>query len=188
MKKYVGCLFIVLFLFIFIVSACSKPEDIKLTKAAVMITENKDLVGSTTTTIGKHKNQTIVPTALYYTFTVKNNSNKSIFRSQLNKVKMRIEPDQDLLSFVEETIGSNIYNVNKSKIGWGQGVEEIAAKGTGEFNLYYKLGAKQKSDELPLVPKKEELKNIENLALKATLIVSKDGKEIARFKLDSINK
>ncbi|MGW9019286.1 hypothetical protein, partial [Priestia megaterium] len=138
MKKYVGCLFIILLLFI--VSACSKPEDIKLTKTDVMITENKDLVGSTTTTIGKHKNQTIVPTALYYTFTVKNNSNKSIFRSQLNKVKMRIEPDQDLLSVVEETIGSNIYNVNKSKIGWGQGVEEIAAKGTGEFNLYYKLG------------------------------------------------
>ena len=54
MKKYVGCLFIILLLFI--VSACSKPEDIKLTKADVMIAENKDLVGSTTTTIGKHKN------------------------------------------------------------------------------------------------------------------------------------
>jgi len=186
MKKYVRFLCIVLLLFI--ISACSKPEDIKLTKADVMITENKDLVGSTTTTIGKHKNQTIVPTALYYTFTVKNNSNKPIFRSQLNKVKMRIEPDQDLLSVVEDTIGSNIYNVNKSKIGWGQGVEEIAAKGTGEFNLYYKLGAKQKSDELPLAPSKEELQNIKNLALKATLIVSKDGKEIARFKLDRINK
>ncbi|MED4170548.1 hypothetical protein [Priestia megaterium] len=186
MKKYVGCLFIILLLFI--VSACSKPEDIKLTKADVMITENKDLVGSTTTTIGKHKNQTIVPTALYYTFTVKNNSNKPIFRSQLNKVKMRIEPDQDLLSVVEDTIGSNIYNVNKSKIGWGQGVEEIAAKGTGKFNLYYNLGAKQKSDELPLVPTKEELQNIKGLALKATLIVLKDGKEIARFKLDRINK
>jgi len=182
MKKYVGFLFIVLLLFI--VSACSRPEDIKLTKTDVMITENKDLVGSTTTTIGKHKNQTIVPTALYYTFTVKNNSNKPIFHSQLNKVKMRIEPDQDLLSVVEDTIGSNIYNVNKSKIGWGQGVEEIAAKGTGEFTLQLQTRCKEKSDELPLVPPKEELQNIKDLALKATLIISKDGKEIARFKLD----
>jgi len=182
MKKYVGFLFIALLLFI--VSACSKPEDIKLAKTDVMITNNKDLVGESTKTIEEGKSQTIVPTALYYTFTVKNNSNKSISNADLNKIKLKITPNQELVSVVEDTVGSNIYNVNKNKMGWGQGIEEIPANGTGKFNIYYNLGTDKQDNRMPPIPTKEELKRIKENALKATLIVSKDGEEIAHFDLN----
>jgi len=37
---------------------------------------------------------------------------------------------------------------------------------------------------MPPIPTKEELKKIKENALKATLIVSKDGEEIAHFELN----
>ncbi|NGY80918.1 hypothetical protein F6Y03_01360 [Bacillus megaterium] len=104
-------------LLLFIISACSNSKDIKLSKADAIITNNKDLVGETVRTIGEGKSQTTVDTVLYYTFVVKNNSNKSISNEDLNQIKLKIKPNQELLSVVEDTVGSNIYNVNKSKIG-----------------------------------------------------------------------
>ena len=49
-------------------------------------------------------------------------------------------------------------------------------------------GAFVGGNPMRVIYSKEELQNIKALALKATLIVSKDGKDIARFKLDRINK
>ena len=182
MKSVKNIVFFVLLLFI--ISACSNSKDIKLSKADAIITNNKDLVGETVRTIGEGKSQTTVDTVLYYTFVVKNNSNKSISNEDLNQIKLKIKPNQELLSVVEDTVGSNIYNVNKSKIGGGQGIEEIPAHGTGKFTIYYNLSTDKQGNKLPSIPTKEELKRIKENALKSTLIVSENGEEIAHLNLN----
>ncbi|MED4156684.1 hypothetical protein [Priestia aryabhattai] len=45
-------------------SGCSNSEDVKLSKAEVMLVNNNDLVGESTKTIREGKNETSVPTAL----------------------------------------------------------------------------------------------------------------------------
>lgn len=193
-KVYLGL--ISLFLLV-VVTACSVTEHteskghinnikhLKLQKTDAMITDDKKLVGEMTVSDGKNKNKQIVPTDLYYTITIKNTSNNDISLPGVEKVKLRIEPDKDLLSVVKETIGTNIYDVDKSGLGFGLSiVREISSKKPSKFTLNYTLGAKQKNDELPLLPTKEKLKELQANALKGTLIISQDGKDVARFRLD----
>jgi len=180
-----------------VVTACSVTEHtetkehidnikhLKIQKTNVMITDDKKLVGEMTVPDGKNKNKHIVPTDLYYTFTIKNTSKNGISLPGVEKVKLRIEPDKDLLSIVKETIGTNIYDVDESGLGFGLSIEnEISSKKTSKFTLNYTLGAKRKNDELPLLPSKEKLKKLQDNALKGTLIISQDGKDVARFRLD----
>ncbi|MGF9891238.1 hypothetical protein ABEX78_21495 [Priestia megaterium] len=193
-KVYLGL--ISLFLLV-IATACSVTEHteskehidnikhLKLQKTDVMITDDKKLVGEMTVSDGKNKNKQIVPTDLYYTFTIKNTSNNDISLPGVEKVKLRIEPDKDLLSVVKETIGTNIYDVDKSGLGFGLSMDkEIPSKKLSKFTLNYTLGAKQKNVQLPLLPTKEKLKKVQANALKGTLIISQDGKDVARFRLD----
>jgi len=196
MKKiYLGL--ISLFLLV-IATACSVTEhteskgridnidQLKLQKTDVMITDDKKLVGEMTVSDGKNTNKQIVPTDLYYIFTIKNTSNNDISLPGVEKVNLRIEPDKDLLSVAKETIGKNIYDVDESGLGFGLSMDnEIPSKKTSKFTLNYKLGAKQKNDELPLLPAKEKLKKLQDNALKGTLIISQDGKDVARFRLDT---
>ena len=150
-----------------------------------MITDNKDMVGAIRITEEKYKTQFVVPTSLYYRFTVKNISNESAFCSNLHNIKLTIEPDETLLAVIIKAFGLNIYDVDKNKLGWSQFVKELSPKKMSEFSLVYTLGEKQKNVIFPPLPKKEVLQAIKDNALKATLIVSQDIREIARFKLNS---
>jgi len=189
MKKFSLSLFIAFL--VFIISACSNTEyvnnveHLKLQKTEVRLTDDKKIVGEMIVPDKKNKSKRIVPTELYYTFTMENTSNNIMALSDLDKTKLRIEPDKELVSAVKEAIGSNIYDMDNSKLGFGMSIGEILSKGTSKFTLNYTLGAKQKNNELPLLPTEEELKKLQANALKGTLIISQDGKDIAKFRLDS---
>ncbi|MEB2273669.1 hypothetical protein LAV82_06570 [Bacillus sp. ILBB4] len=189
MKKFSLSLFIAFL--VFIISACSNTqyvnnvEHLKLQKTEVRLTDDKKIVGEMIVPDKKNKSKRIVPTELYYTFTMENTSNNIMALSDLDKTKLRIEPDKELVSAVKEAIGSNIYDMDNSKLGFGMSIGEILSKGTSKFTLNYTLGAKQKNNELPLLPTEEKLKKLQANALKGTLIVSQDGKDIAKFRLDS---
>ncbi|MDQ0804003.1 hypothetical protein [Priestia megaterium] len=189
MKKFSLSLFIAFL--VFIISACSNPEyvnnveHLKLQKTEVRLTDDKKVVGEMIVPDKKNKSKRIVPTELYYTFTMENTSNNIMALSDLDKTKLRIEPDKELVSAVKEAIGSNIYNMDNNKLGIGMSIGEIPSKGTSEFTLSYTLGAKQKNNELPLLPAEEKLKKLQANALKGTLIISQDDKDIAEFRLDS---
>jgi hypothetical protein len=189
MKKFSLSLFIAFL--VFIISACSNTEyvnnveHLKLQKTEVRLTDDKKIVGEMIVPDKKNKSKRIVPTELYYTFTIENTSNNIMALSDLDKTKLRIEPDKELVSAVKEAIGSNIYDMDNSKLGFGMSIGEILSKGTSKFTLNYTLGAKQKNNELPLLPTEEKLKKLQANALKGTLIISQDGKDIAKFRLDS---
>ncbi|MBG9472500.1 hypothetical protein ABET11_20645 [Priestia megaterium] len=189
MKKFSLSLFIAFL--VFIISACSNTqyvnnvEHLKLQKTEVRLTDDKKIVGEMIVPDKKNKSKRIVPTELYYTFTMENTSNNIMALSDLDKTKLRIEPDKELVSAVKEAIGSNIYDMDNSKLGFGMSIGEILSKGTSKFTLNYTLGAKQKNNELPLLPTEEKLKKLQANALKGTLIISQDGKDIAKFRLDS---
>ncbi|KQU23488.1 hypothetical protein [Priestia megaterium] len=189
MKKFSLSLFIAFL--VFIISACSNTEyvnnveHLKLQKTEVRLTDDKKIVGEMIVPDKKNKSKRIVPTKLYYTFTMENTSNNIMALSDLDKTKLRIEPDKELVSAVKEAIGSNIYDMDNSKLGFGMSIGEIPSKGTSKFTLNYTLGAKQKNNELPLLPTEEKLKKLQANALKGTLIISQDGKDIAKFRLDS---
>ncbi|MDP1440436.1 hypothetical protein [Priestia megaterium] len=189
MKKFSLSLFIAFL--VFIISACSNTEyvnnveHLKLQKTEVRLTDDKKIVGEMIVPDKKNKSKRIVPTELYYTFTMENTSNNIMALSDLDKTKLRIEPDKELVSAVKEAIGSNIYDMDNSKLGFGMSIGEILSKGTSKFTLDYTLGAKQKNNELPLLPTEEKLKKLQANALKGTLIISQDGKDIAKFRLDS---
>lgn len=189
MKKFSLSLFIAFL--VFIISACSNTqyvnnvEHLKLQKTEVRLTDDKKIVGEMIVPDKKNKSKRIVPTELYYTFTMENTSNNIMALSDLDKTKLRIEPDKELVSAVKEAIGSNIYDMDNSKLGFGISIGEILSKGTSKFTLNYTLGAKQKNNELPLLPTEEKLKKLQANALKGTLIISQDGKDIAKFRLDS---
>jgi hypothetical protein len=189
MKKFSLSLFIAFL--VFIISACSNTqyvnnvEHLKLQKTEVRLTDDKKIVGEMIVPDKKNKSKRIVPTELYYTFTMENTSNNIMALSDLDKTKLRIEPDKELVSAVKEAIGSNIYNMDNNKLGIGMSIGEIPSKGTSEFTLSYTLGAKQKNNELPLLPAEEKLKKLQANALKGTLIISQDDKDIAEFRLDS---
>ena len=189
MKKFSLSLFIAFL--VFIISACSNTEyvnnveHLKLQKTEVRLTDDKKIVGEMIVPDKKNKSKRIVPTELYYTFTMENTSNNIMALSDLDKTKLRIEPDKELVSAVKEAIGSNIYNMDNSKLGFGMSIGEILSKGTSKFTLNYTLGAKQKNNELPLLPTEEKLKKLQANALKGTLIISQDDKDIAKFRLDS---
>jgi len=189
MKKFSLSLFIAFL--VFIISACSNTEyvnnveHLKLQKTEIRLTDDKKIVGEMIVPDKKNKSKRIVPTELYYTFTMENTSNNIMALSDLDKTKLRIEPDKELVSAVKEAIGSNIYDMDNSKLGFGMSIGEIPSKGTSKFTLNYTLGAKQKNNELPLLPTEEKLKKLQANALKGTLIISQDGKDIAKFRLDS---
>ncbi|KAA8751263.1 hypothetical protein FE314_18065 [Priestia megaterium] len=189
MKKFSLSLFIAFL--VFIISACSNTEyvnnveHLKLQKTEVRLTDDKKIVGEMIVPDKKNKSKRIVPTELYYTFTMENTSNNIMALSDLDKTKLRIETDKELVSAVKEAIGSNIYDMDNSKLGFGMSIGEILSKGTSKFTLNYTLGAKQKNNELPLLPTEEKLKKLQANALKGTLIISQDGKDIAKFRLDS---
>src|SRR6478752_3594878 len=140
MKKFSLSLFIAFL--VFIISACSNTEyvnnveHLKLQKTEVRLTDDKKIVGEMIVPDKKNKSKRIVPTELYYTFTIENTSNNIMALSDLDKTKLRIEPDKELVSAVKEAIGSNIYDMDNSKLGFGMSIGEIPSKGTSKFTLY----------------------------------------------------
>ena len=126
MKRFIILLgFISLFT---LLTACSSKPSVELVNASVDIVNDKDRVGAIGITEGDKKGQELVPTALYYEFTIKNIGNKKIGDAANKGLEMKagggldikIEPNDNLVASSKEIIGFNIYNPSEyAKVVWG---------------------------------------------------------------------
>lgn len=55
----------------------------------------------------------------------------------------------------------------------------------GKYTLYFILGALEENPDLKLAPSSEQLEKLKEHVMDATLIVSLEGEEIARFDLSN---
>lgn len=183
--------FIVLLTFISVIavlSACLTKISLELIDTEVDIISDKNKVGSTILQEGEKKGKEVVPTSLYYTFSIKNEGNKKI--GDINKgegLSVKIEPNEKLLTTSDEVMGFNIFepaDYDEKGMGYGYSfVGIIEPNETGEFTIYYDLGFEEESTEVRLAPSKEQLDKLKDNALEATLIVLLEDEEIARFNL-----
>lgn len=174
-----------------LLTACSDKTSLELINSKVDIVSDKGKVGSIGITEGDKKGQELVPTALYYEFTIKNSGNKKIGDIEDKKaLELQIKPNDNLVVLSKEIIGFNIFNpsdYDASGMGYGHFFTPILEpKQEGVYTLHYDLGVSEENPQVPfLVPSKEQLKKLNDNALDATLIVLLDGKEIARFDLNN---
>ena len=179
--------FIILLGFI-LLTACSSKPPVELVSASVDIVNDIDRVGAIGITEGEKKGQELVPTALYYEFTIKNIGNEKIGDPANKGLDIKIEPNDDLVASSKEIIGFNIFNPSEydaSGMGYGETYESVLKLDQeGKFTFHYDLGVSEENPNVRfLVPSKEQLKKLNDNALDATLIVFFEDKEIARFDL-----
>ncbi|HBM74412.1 MAG TPA: hypothetical protein DD429_02510 [Clostridiaceae bacterium] len=186
MKRVIVC--VVLVLLFTLSSACSSRPSLQLINSNVSITNDESKVGSIGITEGDKKGQKLVPTALYYEFTVKNAGNKIIGGTGDKSLQAKIIPNDKLVNTSKEVVGFNIFN-SKSYMDTGAGYGSsiagmIKPKEEGKLTLYYELGVDEENPQVPLkVPSKDKLKRLVDDALKASLVVTLENEEIARFDL-----
>ncbi|MCM3677143.1 hypothetical protein M3699_25830 [Peribacillus simplex] len=185
-------LFISLFFVLFFLSACSSNPSLELVDANVDIVKDKSLLGSIGITEGERKGDELIPTALFYEFTIKNTGNKTVGIEEVDKgIELKIEPKDKLKSVSEDVIGFNIYNpddYNGSGVGFGHSfLSVLKPDEKGEYTLNYDLGVSEENSQVPLlVPSKEKLDELREYAFDAFLVVTIENQEIARFDLNKL--
>ncbi|WP_249871756.1 hypothetical protein [Oceanobacillus saliphilus] len=173
-----------------ILSACSSDPSLELVDANVDIVKDKNLLGSIGITEGERQGEELVPTALYYEFTIKNTGNKTVGIRGVDKgISITIEPKDKLKMVSEDVIGFNIYNpedYNESGVGFGHKIQPVLKSDqNGKFTLYYELGVSEENPQVPLlVPTKEKLDELKENAFNAFFVVTVENEEVARFDLN----
>jgi len=187
MKRFT-ILGVVIFL-LTILSACSSHPSLKLMNSNVSIVNDKSKVGSIVIAEGNKNEQELVPTTLYYEFTIKNTGNKSIGDVKNGKeLGIKIEPSNKLVTTSKEVMGFNIFDPSSyagTGVGYGYSfVERLSKKEEGYFTIHYNLGVSKKNSRVPLMaPSADKLKDLQGDALDASLVVMLGDTEIARFDL-----
>jgi uncharacterized protein YceK len=167
-----------------LLSGCSSKPSIELISSSVQISEDR-LGGIVTHKDNQEK--TIKPLSLSYTFILKNNGNSvgsaskmnSNFDNYVNGIKVKIVPNEKLTVVSNEVLGLNLYDQPMGKTA----TPILGKNQQGEYTFDYKLGAKEDYPEIKSAPSQEKLNKLLTNALDATLIVSIEEKEIARFDL-----
>lgn len=163
-------------------------KSLKLLNASVEVINDKDRLGAIEITEGEKKGEELVPTALYYEFTIKNTSKKSVGTYNKQGLEVNIIPNDHLVSVTNKLIGFNIFDPSEysnSGVGYGKSFDSVLKPGqAGLYILHYDLGVNEENAQVPLlVPSAEKLQSIKSNALDATLVVTLDHKEILRFDL-----
>ncbi|MFT3983750.1 MAG: hypothetical protein QM697_07570 [Lachnospiraceae bacterium] len=185
--------FIIVLIFLSIAAAlsgCSNKHSIELTSSSVSIINDKSISGSIEITEGVKKGKKLVPTVLCYKFTIKNTGRKKVGGIGNKGLSLKIEPHDKLKNSLEDIIGFNVFNSDaymNTGLGHGESTVPMLKRGEeGNYILTYDLGVSEESPNTKLItPSDEKLKEINDKALDASLIVICDGKEIARFDLNS---
>lgn len=184
--------FISLFFVLFFLSACSSNPSLELVDANVDIVKDKSLLGSIGITEGERKGDELIPTALFYEFTIKNTGNKTVGIEKVDKgIELKIEPKGKLKSVSENVIGFNIYDpeeYNESGVGFGHTFSSVLKSDQkGKYTLSYDLGVSEENSQVPLlVPSKEKLDELKEYAFNAFLVITIENQEIARFDLNKL--
>ncbi|MFD4819459.1 hypothetical protein [Peribacillus butanolivorans] len=196
MFKFVISIFTVLLL----LSGCSSKPSLDLVSATVEIRNDEGRLGGIGITSGEKKGEIIVPITLSYDFVLKNSGRKTIGgMEKLNSetyeyddgIKVYIEPNENLQAVTKEVMGFNIYNEKGRKLAY-LGIGEtsspvIERNQEGKYTFDFDLGALEKNPEIRLAPSSEQLEKLKEHAMDATLIVSVEGEEIARFDLSNLD-
>ncbi|MGE7921408.1 hypothetical protein ACQKM9_21095 [Viridibacillus sp. NPDC093762] len=189
MLKFVISIFTVLLL----LPGCSSKPSLDLVGSTVEI-RNDEGIGITS---GENKGEIIVPIALSYDFVLKNTGEKTLGGiKKLNEqkyeyddgIKVYIEPNEKLKAVSEEVMGINIYEEDKEgNLGMGgkTSFPVLEPNQDGKYTLDFILGALEENPDIKLAPSSEQLEKLKEQAMDATLIVSVEGEEIARFDLSN---
>ncbi|MCM3567701.1 hypothetical protein [Neobacillus mesonae] len=183
--------FFMLFSFVIfsaILTSCSSTPSLELIKSKADIVTDKNIGGAIGITEGDMKGQELVPTTLYYEFTIKNTGNQNVGTSNNKGIEVKIEPSQHLVNTSEEIVGFNIFtpsSYNETGLGYGSSFDPVIPPNKiGHYTLTFDLGVSEDNPQVPIkVPPKEKLEKLKNAALDASLIITVDGKEITRFNL-----
>ena len=191
MKRY-----FIIFLMIFLVvslTSCSCEPSFKLIDSSVTITNDRDIAGAVGITEGEKKGQELVPTILYYAFTIKNDG---ILESSVEYTRnpqdmgfeLIIEPGEELKAACLETVGINIFDpegYSGTGLGYGSSIALVLEPGDqAESSLKFDLGVSEKSPNANLiVPSEEKLEKLLKYASDADLVILDKGVEIGRFDL-----
>lgn len=176
--------FFSLFLVLLFLSACSNNPKLELLHSSAEIISDEAKLGATVVTEGKDKGEKIIPTALYYEFTIKN-----IGSTEIVDLEAHIQPSNELLLVLNDVMGFNIFNYDDpgyhdSGLGHGHTFTNLKPNQEGVFTLNYILGSSKQNSAVPLLPSAEKLIQLEQEALNAKLIITHDENEVARFNLD----
>jgi len=105
LKKHV--LFLFVFMMLCLLAACSSSPSLELVDADVKIVKDKKLLGAIGITEGERKGEELIPTALYYDFTIKNTSKQTIGSAEVDQgIEVKIVPKEKLKSTVEKSLDS----------------------------------------------------------------------------------
>lgn len=185
-----------------LLSGCSSKPSLELVSSTVDIRNDEERLGGIGITSGEKSGEIIVPTALSYDFVLKNtgkktlgsaeNPNKQTFEYD-DGIKVHIEPNEKLKAVSEEIMGVNIFSFDEegrqiAELGTGKtGVPIIEPNQEGKYTFDFILGANEENPEIRVVPSAEQLEKLKENAMEASLIVSIEGEEIARFDLSNSN-
>lgn len=166
--------------------SCSNQNDNKVTDLATF-----ELISASA-----EVSETTQPISLSYNFVLKNSGRKTIggMEKPNNRtfsyddgISIYIEPNEKLKDVLIEVMGINIFEEDQraqANLGSGKsGTPVLKPNQEGNYNLIFDLGAPEGHPNRRLAPAREQLDLIENNAMEATLVISIEGNEIARFDL-----
>lgn len=184
---------LVLFSFISIfilLAACTSKPPVELIRSKVELKNDKYHLGSMTIMTGERKGEEVVPTALYYSITLKNTSWKKLGKEDPeNKVSIKIIPNEELVNASKNIVGFNVFNSEEyvnSGVGFGESYDGVIPKGkAGHYVKYYELGVEDDDQsEFKVAPSIEEMEELLKVSSDATVVVYEGKKEVARLDLN----
>lgn len=194
MKRFVA--FFIMLLLAFALAGCSPEPSFELVDSSASITNDRDIAGAVGITEGEKKGQELVPTVLYYQFTLKNNGFSAVGIDKIETprekgLEVKIEPGEDFKAVLKETVGLNVFDpdsYNGTGLGYGARLALVLKPGEqAESYLTFDLGVSEKSPNTSLiVPSAEKLEQILKYAGDADLVILDKDVEIGRFDLSKI--
>ncbi|MGN7403113.1 hypothetical protein ACTHO0_24995 [Cytobacillus praedii] len=189
-------LFTSIFIILLLLSGCSSKPSLEIVSSNVEIRDDRS--GGIGITSGERQGEIIQPISLSYHFVLKNTGKQTIGKAQkLNEqnfeyddgIKVKIEPNEKLIAVSKEVMGFNIYDEEEMKnIGVGKTSNPVVEPNQeGEYTFDFDLGALEENPEIRVAPSSDQLDRLKNSAMDATLIVSVEDEEIARFNLNNSN-
>lgn len=176
------CRTLVATLLIVMISGCSQKDSLELVHVSAEITDEGAGIGVMD---GDKKIGEIKSTSLLYEIVVKNVGGR--VGDFMEPIKVQLQPNEELLSVLEQTVGSNIFDVDK-RLGWSyQGPIEIKPNEQGRYIIRYGLGGNDTTGlrhGVKPTPSQKQLNEIQQHALNATLVIYLGDKIVARLQLE----
>ncbi|GIO04616.1 hypothetical protein J31TS6_06440 [Brevibacillus reuszeri] len=175
-------LFSLIFVICFMTAACTSKPTVELVHASAEIFTEKSIQRGIMD--GNKVIKYVFPTVLSYKFLVKNTGNQQL-GDKKNPVRFKLEPSDELISALRKTVGSSALDFERMDGGYKVD-GEILSNATAEYSVFYELGTEEdlgSYQQIPLLPPKEQMNELQNKKFDAVLILTVGEEEIARFDL-----